>query len=789
MARVATFLLIVAVTTVTTGSGGNQYADHPYKEYADATFTDGEEEGCPNIGWGPTTSKEACIQSCRDKARCTGVNWSSTVPDCVQRACPVPVPAPTGGALAGQYTAYAVEITKDQCPVEEGIDFPGLDLNLATGTTTDRKESAAECQALCTADPKCNFFTWKAHSKECWKKSGISRKDTQEGTTSGPACRYVAWSGQCVVDSSSRLLPHHLSELSPVTPSLCVSGCASKNYSYAGVQYAGECWCGGTTPPLSSLAPDSECSSNCNGDATKKCGGSWRMNVYAAVDTGVSKVKTSTDSHYYANTDDNVFLKVCDSNSNCCDSSSLDNLDKNDFEKAEVDEFSEFSMLGNCAVTSLEGDITATLSKDGDDGWYPKWTQIVLNDGKEYICYFNLWLDTETGYSNSKTVPCQQIGVGEVRTKTDSQNYANTNDNVFIKICDSGDNCCQSASLDNTDKDDFEKSAVDQFSESNMLGSCSNIILYGDITATLSKDGDDGWYPKWSQIILNNGTEFICNFDLWLDSDTGYSNSKTVPCEVTGVAEVLTKTDSRTYANTNDNVFIKICDSAENCCDSASLDNQDKNDFEKSEVDTFSASSMLGNCSNINLHGDITATLSKDGDNGWYPQWTQIHLNNGKEYICFFGLWLDSDTGYSNSKTVTCEENGISEIRTKTDSRAYANTNDNVFIKVCDTPTNCCESPSLDNEDKNDFEKSQVDTFTGAALMGSCNSINLHGRLMVTLSKDGDDGWYPEETEIVLKDGKHVTCKFGLWLDSETGYSNSKTVCQCEERAMTIPSE
>merc|ERR1711936_344289 len=163
--------------------------------------------------------------------------------------------------------------------------------------------------------------------------------------------------------------------------------------------------------------------------------------------------------------------------------------------------------------------------------------------------------------------------------------------------------------------------------------------------------------------------------------------------------------------------------------------------------------------------------------------------HNGQEYICFFGLWLDTDTGYSNSKTVTCEENGISEIRTKTDSRAYANTDDNVFIKVCDTPTNCCESPSLDNEDKNDFEKSQVDTFTGAALMGSCNNINLHGRLMVTLSKDGDDGWYPEETEIVLKDGKHVTCKFGLWLDSETGYSNSKTVCQCEERAMTIPSE
>ena len=28
-------------------------------------------------------------------------------------------------------------------------DTPGLDLNLATGRTSDRKDSAAECQLLC----------------------------------------------------------------------------------------------------------------------------------------------------------------------------------------------------------------------------------------------------------------------------------------------------------------------------------------------------------------------------------------------------------------------------------------------------------------------------------------------------------------------------------------------------------------------------------------------------------------------------------------------------------------
>merc|ERR1719153_1951464 len=76
-----------------------------------------------------------------------------------------------------------------QVEVEEGTDYPGLDLNLATGRTTDRKNSPAECQALCTANPKCNFFGWKAKSKECWMKTGISRRVPQEGTISGPACR------------------------------------------------------------------------------------------------------------------------------------------------------------------------------------------------------------------------------------------------------------------------------------------------------------------------------------------------------------------------------------------------------------------------------------------------------------------------------------------------------------------------------------------------------------------------------------------------------------------------
>ena len=75
------------------------------------------------------------------------------------------------------------------CVVDADTDYPGLDLNLGTGRTSDRRNSALECRALCNANQDCNYFGWKAQSRECWMKTGISRKVKESGTTSGPACR------------------------------------------------------------------------------------------------------------------------------------------------------------------------------------------------------------------------------------------------------------------------------------------------------------------------------------------------------------------------------------------------------------------------------------------------------------------------------------------------------------------------------------------------------------------------------------------------------------------------
>jgi len=98
--------------------------------------------------------------------------------------------------------------------------------------------------------------------------------------------RSISWSGQCVVDSVPRLLELHAhhqmtpSQISQMTPRLCRSTCASKGYSYAGVQFSNQCFCGNSSPPSSSLAHDSDCNMKCSGDDRQVCGGSWRMNVY-----------------------------------------------------------------------------------------------------------------------------------------------------------------------------------------------------------------------------------------------------------------------------------------------------------------------------------------------------------------------------------------------------------------------------------------------------------------------------------------------------------------------------
>jgi len=507
----------------------------------------------------------------------------------------------------------------------------------------------SECSVECGYGKKeryreCNNPKPKNGGKDCeGRKSeeiNTNLKQTEEEDCIEKAC--ISWTGQCVVDSWSRLLGHYASELGSATPLQCVETCATKGYSYAGVQYRGECWCGSTPPPESKFAPSSECNMHCTADSSQLCGGSWRMNVYTTK-RGVATIVTKTSGISSAGTADQVRIKICDGSNTCC-STDLVYMGRSSKEKlTDPDE------LGPCINTTLQGDLSVTLSKDGSDGWYPEWTQIVLQQGKTFLCTFNLWLDDSAGYSTNKTVQCkEETGATEIWTKTSSRSYAGTNDNVEIKVCDFT-NCCTS-DLDDPDKDDQVASSVEKFTDPNLLGTCFNTSLKHELSATLSKDGSDGWYPDWAKIVLHQGRTFMCMFGTWLDDSAGYSTSMTTQCTEQGVGELVIKTSARNSAGTGDNVNLKICNSATNCCE-ANLGNPNKGATEK-----ISDPVILGSCFNTDLAGDITATLSKDGSDGWYPEWVQIIPHHGRSLRCAFNLWLDDASGYSTNKTVPCDD-------------------------------------------------------------------------------------------------------------------------------------
>jgi hypothetical protein len=82
----------------------------------------------------------------------------------------------------------------------------------------------------------------------------------------------------CFVDQGARALPDNLLGADDMTAQKCAEHCS--NYSYFGVEYGRECWCGNSPPETP--APESECSFPCAGDSTQICGAGNRINVWGA---------------------------------------------------------------------------------------------------------------------------------------------------------------------------------------------------------------------------------------------------------------------------------------------------------------------------------------------------------------------------------------------------------------------------------------------------------------------------------------------------------------------------
>ena len=78
------------------------------------------------------------------------------------------------------------------------------------------------------------------------------------------------WTGQCVKDRRSRVLPVDFGSSSDNSPQYCRKKCRSQEYAFYGVEYGRQCFCGNTPPAQSEVVADSQCGYKCPADSTSK---------------------------------------------------------------------------------------------------------------------------------------------------------------------------------------------------------------------------------------------------------------------------------------------------------------------------------------------------------------------------------------------------------------------------------------------------------------------------------------------------------------------------------------
>lgn len=87
-------------------------------------------------------------------------------------------------------------------------------------------------------------------------------------------------------DQTNRLLDgYYVNNKETNSPKKCMEICLQSGFTYAGVQYSQECFCGNTSPPSSVQLPATSCDKKCPADDTAVCGGYFTMNVF---ETGIS---------------------------------------------------------------------------------------------------------------------------------------------------------------------------------------------------------------------------------------------------------------------------------------------------------------------------------------------------------------------------------------------------------------------------------------------------------------------------------------------------------------------
>ncbi|KAL0953107.1 hypothetical protein HGRIS_004378 [Hohenbuehelia grisea] len=143
-------------------------------------------------------------------------------------------------------------------------DYALQNINAATDSTQCNATCAGDKNEVCGASKRINIY----HDDSVAEPS-VSQSASGTWT-------YVG----CYPDSTSnRTLEHRFDIPTGVTADSCTTACAANQYSYAGLEFGKECWCGNSTG--NALAgPEANCRTTCSAKHREFCGGNNALNVY-----------------------------------------------------------------------------------------------------------------------------------------------------------------------------------------------------------------------------------------------------------------------------------------------------------------------------------------------------------------------------------------------------------------------------------------------------------------------------------------------------------------------------
>ncbi|KAL8687042.1 MAG: hypothetical protein Q9218_006674, partial [Villophora microphyllina] len=172
--------------------------------------------------------------------------------------------------LTGTYTLQSAQVQTTKFDITSGQSSDVFKSTGDLGTTCGSLDAGGSTSSSTSLSSTSNRPT-----------STTLQTVTTPSTTSSPSTPTVSgydYQG-CYTDSTSaRVLTGKSTSGSTMSYKTCASYCSG--YTYWGVEYGSQCYCGNSFSNPTASAPASDCSMKCSGDGTQVCGAGSRMNLF-----------------------------------------------------------------------------------------------------------------------------------------------------------------------------------------------------------------------------------------------------------------------------------------------------------------------------------------------------------------------------------------------------------------------------------------------------------------------------------------------------------------------------